>query len=530
MKLAAIAFALIASAAAATPVQVVVTHEGADARIERVASIAPMAKAVRSPGVTGAAGIVRFEAEWLAADGAVLARTRTELPIGTRAPMAADATEGGACAIALPESGGATLRLDGPPEGRAATALRLRRVGAERAAIAPVNVPEAFRAETLTLPLPAEAQRVLDGPVAAVKVRDTGADANRFVLVIIGEGYTQANLDAGRFANDTAALLDSFEAKEPWGVYFAGTNVYRLDTVSNQEGADRTTDQSGPFVDTYYNATFWGGGIERLLVLNSTGYARATAAADSLVGAGVWDQLLVLVNSTKYGGAGGSISTSSVNVSADEIVIHELGHSFAGLADEYTTPYPGFPPGDGEPNVDYDAAGAALKWLPWVEDGTPLPTPDTSTYSNVVGTFEGARYLTTGIYRPWRSCLMKILGPQFCPICREAHISAFFDIVEPVDSATPPPGVPIEIAGTQAFTVTPVPTGEWAYEWTIGGTPLAEAGPVLNLSPGSVPDGGATLQVTVRHVTEWMRLEEITQTLTWPVTASAASVEQWSLF
>jgi hypothetical protein len=529
MKSALLAFAFLATAAAAAPVQVVILHDGADARIARVAPIAPMAKAIRSPGVTGAAGLVRFDAEWLAADGSVLARSRTELPVGTRAPMAEDAAGGGFCAIAHPESGGATLRLDGPPEGRAAASLRLRRTGAERLAIAPVNIPEAFRADTITLPLPPGAARTLEGPVAAVKVRDTGADGNRFVLVIVGEGYTQANLDAGRFANDTAALLDSFEDKEPWGVYFAGTNVYRLDTVSNEEGADRTTDQSGPFVDTYYNATFWGGGIERLLVLDSTGYARATQAADSLVGVGVWDQLLVLVNSTKYGGAGGSICTSSVHVSADEIVIHELGHSFAGLADEYTTPYPGYPPGDSEPNVDYDGQGEGLKWLPWVESGTPLPTPDTPTYSTTVGAFEGARYLATGIYRPWRNCLMKILGPQFCPVCREAHISAFFGIVRPVDRATPEPGVAVRISAPQAFSIVPVPTGQWACEWRIGGTLLAETGPELVLAPQDVPGDAATLEVTVRHVTDWMRLGEVSQTLAWPLTAASLQ-EQWSLF
>ena len=53
-------------------------------------------------------------------------------------------------------------------------------------------------------------------------------------------------------------------------------------------------------------------------------------------------------------------------------MIHEFGHTFADLADEYTTAYPGYPPGDGEPNVDYDSSGAALKWLAWVDAGLPV--------------------------------------------------------------------------------------------------------------------------------------------------------------
>ena len=58
-----------------------------------------------------------------------------------------------------------------------------------------------------------------------------------------------------------------------------------------------------------------------------------------------YDYIFVMVNDTTYGGSGGVVSTFSVNELAGEIGLHEFGHSFAGLADEYTTPYPGYPAG-----------------------------------------------------------------------------------------------------------------------------------------------------------------------------------------
>ena len=141
-----------------------------------------------------------------------------------------------------------------------------------------------------------------------------------------------------------------------------------------------------------------------------------------------YDQIYILANSTKYGG-GAIYNHYSVCVSDNEnsefIFVHEFGHGFTSLADEYTSgvTYEDFYSTDVEPFepnlttlVDFQS-----KWADLVEFGTPIPTPDTEQYANKVGAFEGGGYVTEGVYRPFHDCTMKsILIDKFCPVCRRA--------------------------------------------------------------------------------------------------------------
>ncbi len=135
----------------------------------------------------------------------------------------------------------------------------------------------------------------------------------------------------------------------------------------------------------------------------------------------------VLVNSDVYGGGGMynfyAIGTAD-NEQTIQVFVHEFGHSFAGLADEYFYTETGyddfydirFEPW--EPNittlVDFDK-----KWKDLLAAGTPVPTPLDTSYSEGIGVFEGGGYLSKGIYRPMNHCMMRDLKP-FCPVCRRA--------------------------------------------------------------------------------------------------------------
>jgi hypothetical protein len=144
-----------------------------------------------------------------------------------------------------------------------------------------------------------------------------------------------------------------------------------------------------------------------------------------------------MVNSTTYGGSGGGIATFSLHEASTEIALHEAGHVLGGLADEYTTPYPGYPEGDPEPNVTYSLSRstsgictpsgtsvyiscfAKRYWNGLIAADTPLPT--TGDYCiDCIGKFEGARYKTTGIYRPKYTCKMRSLNQPFCEVCDKA--------------------------------------------------------------------------------------------------------------
>ncbi|MCC5877139.1 MAG: hypothetical protein JJU11_13040 [Candidatus Sumerlaeia bacterium] len=387
-------------------VQVVLVYDEKGIEVLDVAPIPSMSKEITAPGLVGAPALIRFDVDWLDGNGKSMGGTVTEVPLVMRAPMGME--EAGPCQALIMTNGLVVLRMDGPDDSGKSATLRLYngrplgRLGEKQA------WPEPFQQDRIDLVLPLEPPgESKEGPIGHDKVHDSGPDGNRFVFVILGDGYTQENLDAGIFDEHVEVFLEALRGREPWGDYMNLVNVYQINVVSNEEGADNIDGPDGPLVDTYFNTAFWSEGIERLLAPNIQGWGRAALAANQTVGVGMWDQIVLLVNTTKYGGSGGNLAVGTANEWAPEIILHELGHSVAGLADEYSTPYPGYPPGDREPNVSFAPSGAGLKWLPWVEEGTPLPTPDTEEFNEVVGSFEGARYLEEGIYRPWRSCLMR---------------------------------------------------------------------------------------------------------------------------
>jgi hypothetical protein len=350
-------------------------------------------------------------------------------------------------------------------------------------------------------PAPARAANTLE--IVAL----TGDPDNRIDLVIMAEGFTPAQADL--FRDHVDLLLDGFFAYGPWDDYRGAFNLYRIVTESNESGADHPS--QGIYVDTYLDATFDYLGVERLLVVND---ALAASVAATLLPE--VDFVVVLVNDPLYGGSGGSVATVSATDVAVQILTHELGHSFAGLADEYTDAYPGYPPGDDEPNVDFDFAIDQLKWSAWVEPGTPLPTllADAVDDYHPVGAYEGARYLETGIYRsaPW--CMMRSVAYDYCAVCAEALVLSIYDWVEPIDDATPTPGMvsmergdpgtyPVrfevavpDLGGAPGLSVT-----WWLDEQEVGtGTSLA-LGPT-ELGP---TNGSRTLRCVVTDLTPWVR-------------------------
>ena len=106
--------------------------------------------------------------------------------------------------------------------------------------------------------------------------------------------------------------------------------------------------------------------------------------------------------------------------------VHEFGHGFASLGDEYSTSdvtYEDFYSTEVEP-LDPNLTtliNFESKWKDLVEVSTPIPTPNTEEYKNKVGAFEGGGYMNKGIFRPTENCTMKsISADNFCPVCKRA--------------------------------------------------------------------------------------------------------------
>jgi len=183
----------------------------------------------------------------------------------------------------------------------------------------------------------------------------------------------------------------------------------------------------GTMVATAFDSRYCAYWVHRLLVADEDKVMAAAGAWPD------WDSILVLVNDTTYGGSGGLVATIAMHPLAVQVAQHEFGHSFAGLADEYESAYPGYPPCSDiggplcEPNVTDVVVREQIKWNPWILPTTPIPTPETLAWDGYVGLFEGARYLSTGMYRSGLNCIMRALGQPFCQVPSQTYVLTLYD-------------------------------------------------------------------------------------------------------
>ena len=158
---------------------------------------------------------------------------------------------------------------------------------------------------------------------------DNGPTSNRIDIVFVGDGYTAAEMVT--YANHTYNVLGLSMAEEPIAAYSTYFNIHRVDVIYNESGVDEP--DLDIYRDTALDMTYNCSGIARLLCVDVSKAILAAGNAPDV------DQTLALANSTRYGGAGYSDSDLATlagdNSSSVEIALHEFGHSFANLADEY---------------------------------------------------------------------------------------------------------------------------------------------------------------------------------------------------
>ncbi len=320
---------------------------------------------------------------------------------------------------------------------------------------------------------------IAKGGLPTNKFIDNGPDDKRIVFAILGDGYQAAEM--AQFRADAAAVMTGFLAEPPWSYYAPLINAYTVDVVSSQSGADHPF--NGTFVNTALDASYNFPPIERLLTVN---FSKAFQAASSVPS---YDLALVIVNDPQYGGSGGPVSVVSVAAAAVDIAIHEIGHTFGGLADEYESACPGCPTFPTEPNVTNVLSLGQIPWTHWIELGTPLPTPKTAPYDGIIGLFEGAKYLPLGNYRPRQRCMMRSLADGFCPVCAEAHILEIYRTpgIDPILDASPDPGDTIEYVPGNPVTLSVTPVNPVGHNlditWLLDGVAISgQTGSTLNLN------------------------------------------------
>lgn len=348
-----------------------------------------------------------------------------------------------------------------------------------------------------------------------------GPPSNRINLVILSEGYTAPQLP--QFLRDATNLVETFLAAEPYSGYRRHFNAYAISVASAESGSDHPT-TGGPFRNTYFNSAYEFYDYVITIPPNgldpnpANGQGKVEALLNSFLPQA--DLVVLLVNDIVPGGSSGvggpgGVSNRRPIITAlnpvwpySDIVVHESGHFFAGLVDEYDRPYPGYTPVEA-PNATQRTNRNEIPWRAWIEPTTPLPTPNDWTWAEVVGLFEGAQYQARGWYRPKFDCKMRTLGMPFCEVCREQIVRSIYakvrlwDTVEPgatqlVWSSTAPLRFRLDL-------VPPVHT-PLAVHWKTNGTELAGLnGPELELPPHLLGNGDHTVEVWVRDPTPWVR-------------------------
>ncbi len=355
------------------------------------------------------------------------------------------------------------------------------------------------------------------GTVTEVQV--TGPVAQRFNLVVLGDGYTAA--EQPKFFADVQRHVSTLWSLEPFKSYRSYFNVYAVSIASPESGVDCDPSLGAPRRNTPLDMGFWGGcnpqSVQRLLTVDD---AAAQRYADLVPGTTQANrQILALGNSSTYGGAGGTYATASGGNALSALISpHELGHSLGGLDDEYDYYARNVPGGayeGGEPDsihhtllTEQQMRAQHAKWWRWL--GEP------SEAGGTIGRFEGGLYTQTGVWRPSAHSMMKTLGYAFDQVGRERMTQRISAKVPLVGGGTPAG----TIGADRVVWVRPMHPVDHRLDvtWTLDGKRLPGRDAV-DLRAAHVKPGRHTLTATVTDPTSFVRdpAARPTATRTWTV-------------
>ncbi len=298
-------------------------------------------------------------------------------------------------------------------------------------------------------------------PGPLIEIQKSGDPAEKVDFLILGDGYTAA--ERGKFDKDARRLVEILFSTSPYKEHRQDFNVWALCPAAAESGISRPS--TGIHRASPLGASYDAFGSERYVLTFENRALRNVASFAP------YEFIEIITNSRTYGGGGifGLYSTVAADSEqAPYVFVHEFGHHFAGLADEYyTSPVaytqPAVRTEPWEPNVTALLDPANLKWKDLVQPGTPIPTPwqkeeyekhsreygerrakiraenrpeaemealfrenreweikffAAEKYAGKVGVFEGAMYEAKGYYRPEIDCIMFTRSPAFCAVCR----------------------------------------------------------------------------------------------------------------
>ena len=250
-------------------------------------------------------------------------------------------------------------------------------------------------------------------------LRQSGDSHSCIDVAFVAEGYTAQEMPT--FLKDCEETIEAILQHEPFRSEASRFNFLAVLSPSAQSGVSIPHDNLwlqtalGSHYDTFYSDRY----------LTTT---RVRRLHDLLSGI-PYEHIIILANTDNYGGGGiynSYLLSAAHNAKSRPVAVHEFGHSFAGLADEYYNDdmFEALYPHDTEPwepNIT-TLTDFASKWADLLPSDAAVPTvPDGKDLYTKVGLYEGGGYQSKGVYRPTQECRMKINeAPVFCPICQRA--------------------------------------------------------------------------------------------------------------
>lgn len=244
--------------------------------------------------------------------------------------------------------------------------------------------------------------------------------SNAIDIAILAEGYTEQELPT--FVRDARRAAEELLRYAPFKDYKDNINIIAVESSSQDSGISlpRNHDWKRSAFSSHFD-TFYS---DRYLTTR-----RLKAVHDALINI-PYEHIIILANTDTYGGGGiyNSYTISSIHPQYYlPVVVHEFGHSFGGLADEYyydddtmTDSYStSIEPW--EQNITSLRDFNGKKWSNIIKKGTPIPTPKSQEKKYGVGVYEGAAYTAKGLYKATEDCRMRTNScPTFCPACHQA--------------------------------------------------------------------------------------------------------------
>lgn len=231
----------------------------------------------------------------------------------------------------------------------------------------------------------------LAGQVFPVEVIRYAGPPNEFLnIVIVGDGYTASQQD--KFIADSKNAFLGFFSEQPFSDYKDSINVFAIKVESNVSGASLDPNN---LIDNYFGSSYNSYGIERLLVAWRN-YKIVEVLNQNTP---FFDEAVIMVNDSKYGGSGGQYAVFSIHSQSIDLLLHEFGHSFSDLGDEY---WAGAIYATEKANRTQNSDPATIRWKEFLN-------------INLIGIYPHEEEPTW--FRPHQNCLMRYLGKPYCTVC-----------------------------------------------------------------------------------------------------------------